>query len=139
MQPTYPANPAQYIAALPPDRRAAIEALHAAITKAGPKRTAKIWPISAQGMIGYGSYHYVYASKREGDWPIIALASQKNYLSLYLMVSDGRGYLAEQNKHRLGKVSVGKSCIRFKKLEHLDLTVAIELVKKTGKGRPALD
>jgi len=39
----------------------------------------------------------------------------------------------KENKDRLGKVSVGKCCVRFKKLERLDLKVAMELVKKAAK------
>lgn len=64
------------------------------------------------------------------DWPIIALASQKNYISVYVCASDGKEYIAEKYKDKLGKVSVGKSCIRFKKLEDVDLNVLKEVVLK---------
>lgn len=64
---------------------------------------------------------------------MVALASQKNHISFYLgCAADDDGYLAENNKERLGKVSVGHSCIRFKKLEDLNLKVAMELVKKAA-------
>ncbi len=119
----------QYIASLPEDRRAVIETLHRAILKAVPKLTTHI----CYGMLGYGPVHYRTRSGREGDWAIVGLASQKHYISLYLCASDETGYLAEQNKARLGKVSVGKGCIRFKKLEDLNLKVAIELVKKAAQ------
>ena len=50
-----------------------------------------------------------------------------------LNVTENGEYVAEKNKARLGKVSVGKSCIRFKKLEDINLNVATELAKKTLK------
>lgn len=121
-------TPAQYIASLPDDRRAAVQTIHRAIMKAVPK----LKPFVIYGMIGYGKFHYKYPSGREGDWAVVALASQKNYLSLYLCCADQGGYLAEQNKARLGKVSVGRSCIRFKKLDDLNLPVALELAKKAS-------
>ena len=84
-------------------------------------------------MLGYGPYHYKYASGREVDWFVVCLASQKNYISLYICTCDDGGYLVENNMERLGKVSTGKSCVRFKKLEDLNLKVAIELVKKASR------
>jgi hypothetical protein len=108
---------------------AAIQTLHDAIVAAAPK----LPPFVVYGMLGYGPFHYKYESGREGDGAIICLASQKNYISLHLRAGDGEGYLAEKNRERLGKVSVGRSCIRFKKLEDLNLKVAIELVKKAAQ------
>jgi hypothetical protein len=122
-------TPAQYLASLPEERRVALKRLHAAIRKAAPK----LKPRMVYGMIGYGSYHYRYGSGREGDWPIVALASQKAYISLYVCQPGSDGYLPERNKSRLGKVSVGKSCIRFKRLEDLDFAVAMELVALAAK------
>jgi len=121
-------TPAQYIATLPEDRRAAVRTIHRAIVKAAPK----LKPFVIYGMIGYGKFHYKYPSGREGDWAVVGLASQKNHLSLYLCCADQGGYLAEQNKARLGKVSVGRACVRFKKLADLNLPVALELVKKAS-------
>jgi len=119
-------TPTQYLASLPPDRKKALTTLHRAIRKAAPD----LKPLIIHGMIGYGKYHYTYASGREGDTAIVSLASQKQHITLYLMACDDTGYLAEQNKDRLGKVSVGKSCIRFKKLEDLNLDVVLELIQK---------
>lgn len=122
-------TPSQYIASLPAERKDAIRKLHAAIRKAAPALEPHIYA----GMLGYGRYHYKYASGREGDCAVVALASQKNYFSLYMCAVENGEYLAEKNKARLGKVSVGKSCVRFKKLEDLDLKVALELVKKARR------
>lgn len=122
-------TPAQYLASLPESRRSAVKAIHNAIRKAAP--TLK--PNLCYGMLGYGSQHYRYASGREGDWLVVGLASQKQHISLYLCVCDGDGYLVEKNKDRLGNVSTGKGCIRFRKLEDLNLKVAMELVKRAAK------
>lgn len=125
-------TPAQYLASLPEPRRADVTALHRAITRAVPK----LKPVVVYGMLGYGPYHYWYESGREGDSAVIALASQKQYISLYLMAVEDGVYLAEANKARLGKVSVGKCCIRFKRLADLDLPSALRLVRKAAKLKP---
>ena len=123
-------TPEEYLAALPEPRQTALRALHAAIRKAAPS----LKPGLGHGMLGYGPYHYKYASGREGDSFAVCLASQKQHISLYLGCSCGEdGYLAEKAAPRLGKVSVGKCCIRFKKLEDLNLAVAIELIQRTGE------
>ena len=119
----------QYLANLAADRRAAIETIHQAILKAVPGTEARI----CYGMLGYGPAGAEAKSGSADEWAVVVLASQKNYISLYIGCSEGSATLAEENKDRLGKVSVGKSCVRFKKLEHLDLKVAMELVKKSAK------
>ena len=84
------------------------------------------------GMLGYGTYHYKYASGREGDWMVIGLANQKNYISLYSCLSDGKNYVAEKHKDGLPKANVGKSCIRFRKLEDIDLEVIKRILLETN-------
>jgi hypothetical protein len=96
-------------------------------------------------ILGYGSFVYKpKSSKTEQTWPIIALASQKNYISLYACaVIDGE-YVAEKYKERLGNVNCGKSCIRLKRLDdiHQDGLVAmlkdIEVRYKNGEQLYAL-
>jgi hypothetical protein len=122
-------TPTQYIDSLTGERRAAIRTLHAAIRKTAPS----LKPHMAYGMIGYGSYHNRHSGGREGDAPVVALASQKQYISLYLCIPVGTSYLSEKNKTRLGKVSVGRSCVRFRRLEDLNLPVALRLVKQAAK------
>lgn len=120
----------EYLAQVPEDRQEMLRAVHETITKAVP--TLEPWIMS--GMIGYGVYRYKTKSGLEGDWSLIALANRKDYVSVYVscVAEDGK-YLAETNKDRLGKVSVGKSCIRFKKLEDINLDVLAELCKKAEK------
>jgi hypothetical protein len=93
-------------------------------------------------MLGYGLMPYRPRSGRETTaWPLIALAAQKRHLSLYVCaVVDGQ-YLAESRAAQLGKVSCGKSCIRFTSLDQVD-TVALDrlvrdAVASTAEGRNA--
>lgn len=80
-------------------------------------------------MLGYGPIPYQTKSMKEPiDWPIVALAARKNYVSLYISaVADGK-YIAETHADRLGKVDVGKSCVRFKKLADLNLDALREIL-----------
>jgi Domain of unknown function (DU1801) len=118
-----------HIDSLPEPRRDIVRAVHDTIRAAAPDLEATMW---SEKIIGYGSYHYRYASGREGDWFPVGLANQKQYVSLYICAADEDGYLAEQNADRLGNVSVGKSCIRFKRLEDLDLNVVAELTRRAA-------
>lgn len=125
---------AEFLASLPADRRATMTAVHKAIRKAAPK----LAPVLMTGMgssplIGYGKYHYKYASGREGDWFLIGLTAGKSYYSLHICSADKDGYLAERHAAKLGKVKTGRSCINFKKLEDLKLDVAMGLVKQAVK------
>lgn len=110
-------------------RRSEIKKIHEFIRKIVPNL-----PVGLYGaIIGYGNYHYKYSSGREGDWMLIGLASQKNYISLYICATENGEYLAEKNKEELPKASVGKSCIRFKKLEDVNLEVLKKLILKAEK------
>jgi uncharacterized protein DUF1801 len=81
-------------------------------------------------MLAYGRYHYRYASGREGDWFRIGLASQKRYISLYVTAANGERYVAETYKDRLPKAGIGKSCVRFKRLEDLDRSALESLIRE---------
>lgn len=126
-------TPAEFLAALPADRRDTMTTVHKAIRKAVPK----LAPFVTSGMgpspiIGYGKYHYKSASGREGDWFIIGLVAGKSGYALHICACGEGGYLVEQNAARLGKVKTGRSCINFKKLEDLKLDVAMALVKQAA-------
>jgi len=122
-----PTTPAEYLAALAEPRRSELKSLHAAIRKAAPK--LKPYLAYSGTMIGYGPYHYIYASGREGDCPIVALSSRAQYVSIYVAGHRHGKSIAEAAKARLGKVSVGKACIRFKRLEDLNLPALLKLVR----------
>jgi uncharacterized protein YdhG (YjbR/CyaY superfamily) len=119
---------AEYIDLLEPERKKTVEFLHGYIQKTAPS----LKPHFAYNMLGYGSFKYKNYKKEIIDWPTVALASQKNYISLYVCSVEGGEYIAEKNKDKLGKVSVGKSCIRFKKLEDLNLDELGKVIKKAA-------
>lgn len=123
-------TPEEYIADLPEPRRSQVRQIHDLIRDAAPD----LEPSVESGMIGYGRYHYRYDSGREGDASIIALASRKNHISVYVsaITPDG-GYLAEASKDRLGKVDVGKSCIRIKDPADVDLPALSDVISEGAR------
>ena len=90
---------------------------------------AKMWGPS---IVGFGSYHYKYDSGREGDWFRIGVASNRNYVSLYICPSDATGYIPEHYKEALPKASIGRGCVRFKSLDDLDAAALRELIRAGG-------
>jgi hypothetical protein len=87
------------------------------------KEEPKMWGPS---IIGFGQYHYKYASGREGDWMATGFSPRKGNLTLYIM----GGF--EQNDElmkKLGKYKTGKSCLHIKRLEDVNLSTLKELVK----------
>jgi hypothetical protein len=125
---------ADYLAELPADRRAAISAVRKVLLD-------NLDPVYEEGMqygmIGYYVPHRVFPAGYHCDpkqpLPFAALASQKNYMSLYLMCE----YDPELNRWfqaawaKTGKkLDMGKSCIRFKKLDDLALDVIAEAVRR---------
>ncbi|MBS1808214.1 MAG: DUF1801 domain-containing protein [Acidobacteria bacterium] len=89
------------------------------ITKAEPK----MWGPS---IVGFGSYHYKYASGHEGDSCLVGFASRKDSLVLYLM---GRDEKFEELLTKLGKFKSGKGCLYVKQLADVDSKVLQELIK----------
>ncbi len=85
----------------------------------------KMWGSS---IVGFGSYHYTYASGREGDWPVVGFAPRKRNLVLYIMPGFAR---YESLLARLGKHRTGRSCLYLNKLEDIDPDVLEELVRES--------
>jgi Domain of unknown function (DU1801) len=86
----------------------------------------KMWGPS---IIGFGSYHYVYESGREGDAPVIGLSPRKAAHVLYnAMGCDG----AEALLAKLGAHTTGKGCLYIKKLADVDQGVLEKLVTKSA-------
>lgn len=84
---------------------------------------AKMW---GDSIVGFGSYHYKYASGREADWPLVGFSPRKQNLTLYIM-SGFEQY--DELLQRLGKHSTGKACLYVKRLADVDPAVLRELVK----------
>ncbi len=78
-------------------------------------------------IVGFGQYHYRYASGREGDWFKVGFAPRKQNLTLYLMSGFGE---YDSLLGRLGQHSTGKACLYVKRLEDVDRSVLEELVRR---------
>ena len=97
------------------------------IMKKATKTEPKMWGTS---IVGFGNYHYKYASGREGDWFLTGFSPRKQNLTLYIM-SGFDEYDSLMKK--LGKHTTGKSCLYIKRLEDVDMKVLRELVTKSVK------
>jgi len=91
------------------------------ITRTEPK----MWGGS---IVGFGSYHYIYESGREGDWFLTGFSPRKQALSLYIMAGFDR---YEELMEQLGKYKTGKSCLYIRKLEDVDMSVLRELITES--------
>ena len=119
----------EYLDQVPEDRKEIITFLHKFIQESAPE----LKPYFAYNMLGYGSFDYVNYKKEHIKWPVVALANQKNYVSVYVCSLKDGEYIAEKYKDKLGKVNVGKSCIRFTKIENINLDVLDEMIKLAAK------
>ena len=79
-----------------------------------------------ESIIGFGTYHYRYASGREGDWMLTGFSPRKRALSIYVMCGFS-GH--EAMMARLGRHKTGKSCLYVNKLDDIDLEVLEELLR----------
>lgn len=119
----------EYLANVPEGRKELMMFLHAFIQKAAPGLKVHF----AYNMLGYGVFPWRNAKHEPITWPVVALANQKNYVSIYVCsIVDGK-YLAETFKDDLGKVGVGKSCIRFKKIEDVNLPILKKVLQLAAK------
>lgn len=117
---------AQYLAELPPERRAAVEVVRKVILKNLPPGYEEG---ILYGMIGYFVPHKLYPPGYHCDptkpLAFVNLASQKNYLSLYMMCIYGPSEHANWFRTELAKtgkkLDMGKACIRFKQVDELPL------------------
>ncbi len=116
------ASVAAFIGALPdPDRRADAKALVRLMGKASGEKP-KMWGSS---IVGFGSYHYVYESGREGDMPLVGFSPRKAATVLYNVAGASRGTLLAA----LGKHSTGKGCLYIKKLADVELATLNTIVE----------
>ena len=97
----------------------------AAMMREATGKRAKMWGSS---IVGFGEYHYKYASGREGDFMIVGFSPRKTSLSLYIMPGFS-GYKDELAK--LGKYKTGKSCLYIKRLDDVDEKVLKRLIQKS--------
>lgn len=114
-----------YLAAIEDDaRRADCEALVKMMSKV-TKQPAKMWGTS---IVGFGTYHYVYESGREGDACLTGFASRKGDISIYLICGSAT---QEVLLAKLGRHKMGKACLYVRRLSEVDLMVLEQLVAES--------
>ncbi|MBC6972926.1 DUF1801 domain-containing protein [Bacillus sp. Xin] len=86
---------------------------------------AKMWGPS---IIGFGTYHYKYASGHEGDAPLVGFSPRKAKISLYFATGDPE---REELLKDFGKHTSGKACIYINKLADIDINVLKALIKQS--------
>lgn len=86
---------------------------------------AKMWGTS---IIGFGSYHYKYASGHEGDAPYVGFSPRKAKISLYLASGDPE---RETLLKELGKHTTGKGCVYINKLADINVDVLKKLIRSS--------
>jgi hypothetical protein len=121
--------PASILAAIPAPRRSEIARIDAFIRATVPD----LAPCVTAGMLGYGPFHYRYASGREGDTAKVGLSSRAQYISLYVCAADEKGYLAERYRARLPGADIGKACVRFKRFDDLDPAAVKDLLREAAR------
>jgi len=120
-----------YLKELPPERRSAIDAVRTVVLENLPEGYEEIMNY---GMIGYVVPQRLYPKGYNGDpdkpLPFACLASQKNYMSLYMMTLYGsvEDWFREEYTKTGKRLDMGKCCIRFRKLEALPLDVVARAI-----------
>ena len=129
-------TPQEYIAALPPERKAAMEELRQNILENLPTGFSETM---SYGMIGYVVPHSIYPAGYHCDTklplPFINIASQKNFIALYHMgiYLDNElldWFVSEFQEQSKSKLDIGKSCIRFKRMDQIPYKLIGQLASK---------
>ena len=123
----------EYLSLVPDTQKTDIDFLHDFIRNTVPN----LEPYFASNMIGYGSFYYLDSKKKKNAWPIISLAYQKNYMSIYVCALAVDKTSIEKYIKDLGKLSKGISCIRFKKLDEINLDT-LKIVLRLAEENPGV-
>ena len=107
-------------------KRADVKKVAAMMRKATGARAAMWGP----GIVGYGQYHYQYASGREGDFMLTGFSPRKQALTVYI-ISGFKPFDSMMKK--LGKYKTGKSCLYIKRLSDVDEAVLARLISASVK------
>lgn len=115
----------EFLAAVENDRRREDSFTVLELMKRATGEVPRMWGTS---IVGFGSYHYRYASGREGDWPRVGFSPRKQSLTIYVMP----GFSTYDDLlSRLGKHRTGKSCLYVNKLADIDMDVLEQLVRSS--------
>jgi len=123
-----------YIEAIDEPKKSEIETLHKLILKVFP--TKDLWlyngskgKMNQNSIMGFGRHIVQYAGGKTGEWFPVGLSANKTGISLYLVGVKGEFEAKKDYGAKLGKASIGGSCIRFKQLSDMHLDVIEQAVK----------
>ncbi len=114
-----------FLKAVPDERRRDDSFVILDLMKEITGQEPKMW---GDSIIGFGNYHYKYATGREGDWFVTGFSPRKQNLTLYIM--SGFDEYDELLK-KLGKYKTGKACLYINKLADVEISVIKELIQKS--------
>lgn len=95
------------------------------LVKAQTKMEPKMW---GTAIVGFGSYHYKYDSGREGDAPLFGMAARANAITLYMGSEFEK---KDELVTKLGKHKVGGGCFHIQKLQDVDTTILLKMIKNS--------
>ena len=120
-------DPAKFIHSIKDERRRADAKTLLAMMTRVTGESPRMWGSS---IVGFGSYHYTYATGREGEWCVTGFSPRKESVTVYILPGL---HLQQANLKKLGKVTTGKSCIYIRNLDDVHLPTLEKMVKQAGK------
>jgi hypothetical protein len=97
------------------------------------KSVSRMEPVMwGSAIVGFGTYHYVYESGREGDTVVLGFSPRKQNISLYLM---GGLEPIRKELEKLGKHKTGKACLYINSLNEINISVLKKIILKVWKSR----
>jgi hypothetical protein len=125
---------AEFLARIPDERRREDAHRLCALMREITGEPPAMWGTS---IVGFGSYHYRYASGREGDSALASFSPRSQHLAIYLV-----GEFTERHQSalaRLGPHQTGKGCLYLKHLDDVDIGALRELIDRSVRVRKGID
>ena len=94
------------------------------------REATKLEPVMWGKIVGFGKYHYKYASGREGDSALTGFAARKQALTLYIMAGFDD---YDELKQKLGKFEAGVGCLYIKRLSDVHVPTLKKLIQKSAR------
>jgi hypothetical protein len=123
-----------------PKRKGDLVKLDALIRKAAPVLKRHFHAGTPAGeagmrmkMIGYGRFRFTIKSGKTVDWPVIGVALQKNYISVYLSIAKGGAPITQGYAGALGAIRMGGNNFSFERYEDLDAEAVARLFAEAGR------
>jgi hypothetical protein len=123
-----------------PIRKIDLQKLHKLLGKSAPglrryfhKGTPPGEPGMRFKMIGYGKSHYVAKSGQKVEWPVVGVALQKSYISVYVSITKNGTPLVNAYAGKLGELRMGRNNFSFNNFEDLDLSTAAALFAEADR------